>query len=255
VSGLSLNAGERGRGLSLLAVCLLLASCAKCGASSATDAGASAPDAGPARVKRNTDLRTAFLVAYPEYRGTRLLDGRASLTRRYETLTDDALEKARQANGFTVTEDGGLFRAPFTLTRPSQDTLVLSLLVDLAVVDKVFNAPLALSSTEMGLYLPRGLPVADERFDFFVHYEAVPATRAAFLTRQVVELLSRNSQWKVGALPEGWGADPGDGGFGAVPERFTVTVTEAGTDATVTVTRDGADVRVEYSVVTDTPAR
>ena len=257
-SALPLPAGERvgergGRWLSVV-LALACASCAKCSAPSVVDASVPVPDAGPARVKRSTDLRTAMLVAFPEYRGARLLDGHASLTRRYVSLPADALATSNQANGFAPTEDGGLFRAPFTLTRLGPDTLSLSLVVDMGVVDKVFNAPMALSSMEMGLYLPRGLPVADERYEFAVHYQAVPASRASFLTRQLVELLTRNSQWKAGPLPDGWGADPGDGGFGAVPERFTVSVQEATSGAQVTVERDGADVRVRYVVVTDAPA-
>jgi hypothetical protein len=195
-----------------------------------------------------------MLVAFPEYRGARLLEGHASLTRRYVSLPPAALAKSNQANGFTATDDGGFFRAPFTVTQVGPDTLVLSLVVDMGVVEKVFNAPTALSSMEMGLYLPRGLPVADERFEFAVHYEAVPPKRAAFLTRQVVELLSRNSQWKVGPLPDDWGANLPDGGLGPVPEAFTVSLEEATSGAQVTVERDGADVRVRYVVVTDAPA-
>jgi hypothetical protein len=230
-----------------------LASCARC-STTTPDAGAPVPDAGPAHVKRSTDLRTAMLVAFPEYRGVDVVDGYATLTRRYVSLPADALAKSNQGNGFTAMEDGGLFRAPFVLSRAGPDTLVLTLPVDTTVVEKVQTAPMALSSMEMGLYLPRGLPVAEEHYEFYLHYRALPAKRASFLTRQVVELLSRNSQWKAGPLPEDWGADPGDGGFGTVPERFTVTLDESMSGAHVTLSRDGADVWVRYEVVTDAPA-
>lgn len=244
--------GERGSPLLLLALGLCVASCARCG-SSTFDAGTPTPDAGPAHVKRSTDLRTAMLVAFPEYRGARLLEGHASLTRQYVALPAGALAKSNQANGFTATADGGFFRAPFTVTQTGPDTLVLSLDVDMGVVDRVFNAPMALSSMEMGLYLPRGLPVAFERYEFAVHYEATPK-RAAFLSRQVVELLSRSSQWKVGPLPDDWGDNLADGGLGAVPENFTVSLEEVTSGAQVTLERDGADVKVRYVVVTDAPA-
>lgn len=244
------------RTLALAVVVAALSSCARCGSSPAPDAGVSAPaavpDAAVAHAKHSVDLRTALLVAYPEYRGTTILDGHAALRRTYEALPEDAWAKSVQANGF-VEVDGGLARKPFLLERPAPNVAVLSMRVDGEVVEKVFEAPMALSSMEMGLYLPRGLPVAGETYELFLHYGVMPHRRAGFLSRQVVELLLRNGQWTLGATPEGWGPQPDDGGFGEVPEHFTVTLKEAGRPATLTVQRDAGEVRLTYALVTDAP--
>lgn len=212
------------------------------------------PDAAPARVKHSVDLRTALLVAFPEYRGTTILEGHAALKRRYESLPEDAWTKAVKGNGF-VEVDGGFGRGPFRLERPAPDAVVLSMGVDGEVMQKVFEAPLALSSMEMGLYLPRGLPVAEESYELALHYGAMPHRRAGFLSRQAVELLLRNGQWKLDSTPEGWGADPGDGGFGEVPEHFKVTLREVGRPAVLTVQREAGEVWVTYTLVTDAPAK
>ncbi|MEW6434338.1 MAG: hypothetical protein AB1730_22795 [Myxococcota bacterium] len=238
----------------MAAVALGLSACARCASPAVVDAGAPVPVKAPPkqRARHSVDLRTALLVSYPEYRGSVILEGRAALTRRYVSLPDEAWAKAVKGNGFTPEADGGLVRAPFHVEREG-DVVVLWMAVDGPVLEKVFSAPTALSSMDMGLYLPRGLEVADERFELSLRYGAVPHARAAFLSRQVVELLARSGQWKLGAVPEGWGADPGDGGYGEVPERFTVTLEEQGRPATLTVTREASEVRVVYTLVTDAP--
>lgn len=247
------------RTLALAVAVAALSSCARCAPSSATtpDAGVSAavqlPVAAPAHAKHSVDLRTALLVAYPEYRGTTILEGHSALRRTYEALPEDAWAKSVKANGF-VDVDGGLTRKPFLLERPAPNVAVLSMRVDGEVVEKVFEAPMALSSMEMGLYLPRGLPVAGETYELYLHYGVMPHRRAGFLSRQVVELLLRNGQWTLDATPEGWGPQPDDGGYGEVPEHFMVTLKEAGRPATLKVQRDAGEVRLTYSLVTDAPA-
>jgi hypothetical protein len=240
------------------AVAVALSSCARCAPSSTStpDAGAAnaarVPDAGRPHVKHSVDLRTALLVAYPEYRGTTILDGRVALKRTYEALPEDAWAQSVKANGF-VEVDGGFTRTPFLLERPAPNVAVLSMRVDGEVIGKVLEAPMPLSSMDMGLFLPRGLPVAFESYELFLHYGATPHQRAGFLTRQVVELLLRNGQWTLEATPEGWGPQPDDGGLGEVPEHFTVTLKEVGRPATLKVQRDAGEVRLTYSLVTDAP--
>ncbi|MEW5742553.1 MAG: hypothetical protein AB1938_26785 [Myxococcota bacterium] len=228
---------------------LALASCVRCSTATA-DAGF---DAGQ-RVRRSTDLRSALLIAFPEYRGAFVTEGHAALTRRYVALPDEAFTRAVEGNGFKAGPDGGLFRAPFHLARPSPSTVVLSMPVDMVTVEKVLQAPLALSSMELGLYLPRGLPVAEERFELALRYQAAPPARAGFLTRQVVELLLGNGQWTMGPVPDGWAPQPGDGGYGAVPESFAVTLTERSSGARLDVARDGGEVHMTYGLVTDAAA-
>lgn len=240
--------------LALVLLLAALASCARCGAQAVSDAGPSVPDAGRARVKRSVDLRTALIVAFPEYRGAFITGGRASLTRRYAALSDEAFTRAVEGNRFAPGADGGLVRGPLHLERLAPSTLVLWLPVDLATVDKVMQAPLAISSMEMGLYLPRGLPVEDERFVLELRYRAQSPSRAGFLTRQVAELLQGNGQWVAGALPDGWEPRPDDGGYGQVPERFEVTLTERGSGARLTISRESADVHLTYELLTDAAA-
>jgi hypothetical protein len=236
-----------------LAALSLSGACARCAPAAARDAGRAEAVAPPPRARHSVDLRSALLVAFPEYRGATILDGRAALTRRYSALPAEAWAKAVTGNGFTEF-DGGLFRKPFLLERPEPEVAVLSLPVDGELVQKVFEAPTPMSSMDMGLYLPRGLPVEAEAFELALHYGAMPHRRAGFLARQVVELLLRNGQWATGATPEGWGANPDDGGYGEVPEHFTVTLRELSRPATLTVKRDAGEVRVTYRLVTDAPA-
>lgn len=243
------------RGSAAVLTLMLMTSCARC-APATPDAGTPTPDAGPARVKRSTDLRSALFATLPEWRGIHLFEGRAVLTRQYVSLPDEALSKSNAANGFAPTEDGGLYKKPFHQEKAGPATLTLWMPVDLTTAEKVFTAPMALSSMEMGLYLPRGLPVARETFSLWVYYRAIPAARAGFLTRQLVELLTGSGQWKAEALPaEGWGPNPGDGGYGEVPELFEVTLKNPGTTAQVTLKREGPEVRVRYTLETDAPAR
>jgi hypothetical protein len=205
-------------------------------------------------VKRSIDLRSALLIAFPEYRGAFITEGSAVLIRRYAALPEEALARALEANRFTAAPDGGFSRPPFHLARPAPSTLALTLPVDMATVEKVLQSPMSISSMEMGLYLPRGLEVDDERYALTLHYRAQSPSRGAFLARQVLELLLANGQWVPGPLPDGWEPRPDDGGYGAVPEAFEVRLTERGSGATLDVWRDGAEVRVKYQLVTDAAA-
>lgn len=233
-----------------LAAALALGGCARCGG--AGDGARAGADAAVARVKHSSDMQTTLLTAFPEPRGTNIIEGRVVLRRRYEALPEGVFEAWMRRQGFAEA-DGGFVRKPFVVSRVGPDEVTLTFPVDEAFVERAFTTTNSLSTMEMGLYFPRGLPVALETYDFTLHYRAKPE-RVAYLTRQLVELLLANSQWRLGPTPEGWGSPPDDGGFGEVPERFKVRLEEASRPATMTVRRDGGEVWVHYALVTDAPA-
>lgn len=246
----------------LLALLPLLASCARCG-------GGSAPDAAlAARVRQSTDLRTVAITVFPEYRGAQAHDVEVVLTRTVRLSTPGAAPDWRQvlASTFATThfsaEDGGRSgtRPPFRveLAREGADSadFALHLPLDGGGMEKLYQVAVPLSSLDLGLMLPRGAALATERevFTFHLQYDARDEARAAFMSRQLVELCLGNGQWTHRGLPEGWGPMLPDGGFGAVPDQFEVTVANKVDGATIALRRAGARVTLDYTLVTDAPA-
>lgn len=242
----------------LVVVLVGAAGCSRCSKETVVDAGA--PVVVVKEPKRfSTDLRTVLLTIYPEYRGTNLRSGVARLTR---TLVgqDDWAKRARELyakNRVTETPaDAGvegtldLFRFRIAET-PGGATAVIELPVDGETIGKLYTNPASLSSMQLGQYLPReGVTIERDVFDFRLEYDASTEKRAAFLTRQLVELMLGNGQWKPGPLPSGWEPNLEDGGYGGVPGSFEVTLTGVVDGATVTLTRDGTRINLEYRLVT-----
>jgi hypothetical protein len=243
----------------LVVVLVGAAGCSRCAKDKVVDAGAPEVVVAKAPERFSTDLRTVLLTIYPEYRGTNLRSGVARLTR---TLVgqDDWAKRARAlyaTNRVTETPaDSGvegtldLFR--FRITESAGGaTAVIELPVDGETIGKLYTNPASLSSMQLGQYLPReGVTIDRDVFDFRLEYDTSTEKRASFLTRQLVELMLGNGQWKPGPFPPGWESNLEDGGYGGVPDSFEVTLTGVVDGATVTLKRDGARVNVEYRLVT-----
>ncbi len=239
---------------------LLLVSCSRCAGPKPAPIDAGVTVRVP--TTHSTDLRTVLLISYPEYRGTNFKSGVARLTRTYsgdgdwsartrELFKTNRVNELPSADGVEGMLD--LFRLKVVPT-PGGAVGTISLPVDGETLSRLYTNPASLSTMQLGLYLPRkDVVIARDVFDFDLDYDAVSERRASFLTRQLVELMLGNSQWKVGPLPEGWGPPPGDGGFGSVPDEFTVQLTGVVDGAVVTVKRQGRSVKVNYQLVTFEP--
>jgi hypothetical protein len=228
------------------------------------DAGApSAPVAPSGPTKRSTDLRSVLLLVYPEYRGTNLRSAAARLTRTMSGERDwNGLSHALFAKNKVVeTPDDAGVAGTFDLFRlrvmPDAKGAVgtIEIPIDGETIGRLYTNPASLSSAQLGLWLPReGVTIARDVFDFDLEYDAVSENRAAFLSRQLIDLLLSNAQWTVdGALPAPWGESPPDGGRGFVPEAFTVSLTGVVDGAKIVVTRAARRVTVRYTLVTFEP--
>jgi len=243
----------------VVVVLLGAAGCSRCSSEKVVDAGVLAVTE-PKRF--STDLRTVLITIYPEYRGTNVRSGVARLTR---TMTghDDWAKRARELyaknrvtetpadSGVEGTQDLFHFRIAET---PAGATAVIELPVDGETMGKLYTNPASLSSMQLAQYLPReGVTIDRDVFDFRLEYDTSTEKRATFLTRQLVELMLGNGQWKPGPLPAGWDPNLEDGGYGGVPGSFEVTLTGVVDGAIVTLKRDGTRINVEYRLVTYQP--
>lgn len=197
----------------VVAALVVSAGCAKCSEKPVVDAGAPVVVA-KAPKKFSTDLRTVILTIYPEYRGTAVKSGVARLQR---TLKGKTEWQARTRELFAkhhITEtpaDGGLegtfdlfhFRTDET---PTGTVATIELPVDGETLGRLYTNPASLSTLQLGLFLPReNVDIERDVFDFELVYVTQTEHRASFLTRQLVELMQGNGQWKLeGALPAGW---------------------------------------------------
>jgi hypothetical protein len=234
------------------------AGCAKCGEKSVVvDAGA---PVAKAPKKFSTDLRTVILTIYPEYRGTNVKSGVARLQRTLKGKADWAARTRELFAKHHITEtpaDGGLegtfdlfhFRTEETATGTVAS---IELPVDGDTLGRLYTNPASLSTLQLGLFLPReNVDIERDVFDFQLVYVTQTEHRASFLTRQLVELMQSNQQWKMeSALPAGWEPNPTDGGYGEVPMEFSVTLVGVVDGARVTVTREVRRITVTYQLVT-----
>lgn len=188
-----------------VALLLLLAGCAKCGA-------AKTPDAGPLpSARRTAEVRTALIAIYPEFRGTAVLDTTARLTRTIPGLTNEARDEALAKLNWKRGGPGWQLHS-FVLTQPAPDALQVSLAYDAEQLGHQYTSTGGLSSQEFGIYLPRELPAGDERFVVELHYATSPEL-AARLVKQASSLLLATTQWKPTLTVE-WDA--------GLPAEFTV---------------------------------
>lgn len=238
-----------------------LGGCSRCGGKEVPDAGAAVAVVQPPAGKRfSTDLRTVLLTVYPEYRGTDVKLATAKLTRTLEGGGDWSA-RARELfakNRVTETPADGGVEGTFDLfhlrVEPTATgaTASIELPIDGETLGKLYGNPNALSTLQLGLFLPReNVTISRDVFDFHLEYVVMSERRATFITRQLVELMQTNLQWKlVGPTPEGWQPNPTDGGYGEVPEQFTVKLVGVVDGAEVTVTREIRRVTVHYRLVT-----
>ncbi len=234
------------KGLWLLAV--LLGGCSRCG-------GPTAPDAGSVRIHRSTDLKTAVFSAYPEFRGARVVTGGVELVRTVDRLVP--LPHAREViakNGFDITSDGGSLsatRAPYTV-RIDGPQLRVALPIFEEDIGKLLNAPLTMTTEQLGLWLPKpaGATVLAEHFHLRLVYEA-SENRAQYLAWQMVDLNSQGS-WKVEAWPEGYERiRRPDAGGGGTPVAYSISLVDTNTTARIALRRDAGWVELDYLLRTE----
>ncbi len=229
----------------VLALLLVSSSCSRCGQPQVIDAGAP-------HVKRQADLRSTLLVAYPEYRGTRVTSGRAVLTRRVlgePAEAEAAAMKTLESHQFARSGEAWV-RAPYKVTI-SGAAYAIEVPLDQDMVGKLFMAPTAMGSTDMAMWFPRGagsMPVAFETFELELGYLASSPHRAEFLTRQLITLLLGNSQWRAPRLPLDWDVDGGQ------PDAFEALLEQPSNHATLAIRRAQSEVFLHYTLVTDEPS-
>ncbi len=212
-------------------------------------------DAGT-RVHRSTDLKTAVFSAYPEFRGARVMQGFAELSRvvDQQVPVDGAVLETVTKNGFAVTVDGGTLvatRAPYTL-RIEDKTLALSIPITEEDIGKLLNAPLTMTTEQLALWYPK-LPkarITDETFHVRLIYDSI-AWRAGYLAWQMVELNTQGS-WRLQHVPDGYALKrEADGGGGASPLAYDLTLIDSNTQARIDVKRDGGFVQLDYRLRTE----
>lgn len=179
---------------------VFVAGCSKCGGDkNVVDASV---DAGPPKLveRRSVDVRTALIQAYPEYRGTALLDTTARVVREIPGLTDANRDAAiKKLNYESV--DGGWKLAQFQLTQPKPNTLEVEVSLNVEQVGQLYTVPVGLSSQQMAMYLPRELPVGKERFEMELNYSS-SAEVCVQLIAQAIALLRSTQQWTMVRGPD-----------------------------------------------------
>lgn len=210
------------------------------------------------RNRRSSDVRTALLTAFPENRGTHILEGWAAVTRRVpgEVNPEAWLEGSLARNGFRrLPSDAGVaaVRAPFLL-RAGPGWASASMELTDTDVARLYSAPAGTSSQFLALMLPN--PPGDEWTDEFVvylQYEAFPS-RAAFLAFQVAELAA-NAQWKFESMSPGVVTQrTEDGGIPELPTAFDYVLREPSLGAQIKVQRSDGTVTLEYRLTVDQKA-
>jgi hypothetical protein len=224
--------------------------CSRC------DAPRPVPDAGPLRIHRSTDLKTAIFSAYPEFRGARVMHGEAELIRvvdRPVAIEGEVFEQVKK-NGFVGAIDGGALhatRSPYTL-RIDGSKLIVSIPIVEEDIGKLLNTPLAQTTEQIALWYPKlpGATVIDERFHVQLIYDSI-AWRSGFLAWQMVDLNTQGS-WRVEKYPEGYEkVRRPDGGGGGTPEAYSLAIVDTNTTARIEVQRDGGFVQLDYWLRTE----
>jgi len=213
-------------------------------------------DAGATRIHRSTDLKTAVFSAYPEFRGARVLQGKAELVRTLDRpvpLEGEVLEGVKK-NGFALSIDGGSLvgtRPPYTL-QVDGPRVVVSIPVVEADIGKLLNTPMAQTTEQIALWFPKvpGATVIDEQFHLRLIYESI-AWRSGYLAWQMVDLNTKGS-WRVEQYPEGYERTRRpDGGGGGTPLAYSIALVDTNTTARIEVHRDGGFVQLDYVLRTE----
>lgn len=198
----------------LVAALAFLAGCSKCGGEKTADASVDAGAIPSHRVQRRAaEVRMALIQAYPEYRGTALLDTVARVTREIPGLTDASRDEAIAKLNYAKS-DSGWDLVQFHLEQLGPTTLEVSVPLNADQVGQLYLVPVGLSSQQLAMYLPRELPVGSERFELELNYSSSPE-RSEQLVHQAMSLLMATQQWKVVRAPD-WDA--------GVPDTFTAEI-------------------------------
>lgn len=200
-----------------LAALAFVAGCSKCGGEKTADAAVVDAGAVPSQqvARRTAEVRMALIQAYPEYRGTALIDTVARVTREIPGLTEKSRDEALAKLRYEKSDAGsGWDLVQFHLEQRGPTTLEVSVPLNADQVGQLYVVPVGLSSQQLAMYLPRELPVGAERFELELNYSSSPE-KCAQLVNQAMSLLLATQQWKVVRAPD-WDA--------GVPETFTAEV-------------------------------
>ncbi len=215
----------------------------------------SGPDAGSIRTHRSTDLRTAVIESFPEFRGARVNEASATMRRVLDRKVPlDAAAEAIKKNEFAVTVDGGtLFatRKPYALQIDGA-TLTLKMPLVEADVSRMVTTPSPPTSEQLVLWFPKveGARVVFEEFRLEIHYEGTVG-RAGYIAWQMVDLNTQGT-WRVEAWPEGYErVRRPDGGGGGTPDEYSLSLVDTNTNARIDLHRHGAFVDLAYVLKTE----
>ena len=256
------------RYIGVVALATMLGGCSRCGGGpTQTDAGVTVDAGAPASPAvahgrlPATDLRSAVILIYPEYRGVYAVAGRAWLERVVQLSGDvkpaEVLPPLLKAKGFTdISEAEGTVkakRAPFEFeaTREGdQLKMQIAMPVTEKEIGRLLYSPAPISTEHMQFMMP-ALPKADvkgieDTFTLDLGYGAKPE-RANFLIRQVVEGLIAVG-WAPTTPLTGWAKEKKpDGGVGDIPLQMTAIIHQEDTGGTLEVRRNAGRVLLHYT--------
>lgn len=186
-----------------------------------------------------------MVLAYPEYRGTAVLEASSAVTRTIPGFDAKALDAAAQALKYQPSPDGGYVLSSFHIDQPRADQVRITIDYAPEQISALYTSPNSLTSEELAYYLPKN-PASEERFVLTVRYVS-SQERSRQLVQQAVERLVASGQWAIdGAVP-----DFSDGGV--VPHDEDVKLKGAD-QATLRFERAGGQVHVAYEMITLVPS-
>jgi hypothetical protein len=198
------------------------------------------------------ELRAALLLAYPEYRGTRLTFARAEVARTHpgDGAEVQAFCARVGADGFDA---GASEPGACTATRPpfevhayvDRTNVVEGVALPLSAddVQRAFGTQRSPTSETLERLLPPAKPGTERRFTLELRYTA-EESRARFLVWQLVHGLLL-AGWRSDQVPEGWETTAApDGGRLPLPEDERLLLGHLGDRATLALFRQGGTVDV-----------
>lgn len=205
------------------------------------------------------DLRTGFMMMYPEYRGTRVISARVSLTRVIAPAPAswESLQPELNRIGYDVTLNGDTFiatKSPFTLDGrmlgPQAAELKLWLPIKENDVNRAMISPASLSSETLVQLLPDvpGVKTVSEDYEQQLTWEAVRSERVWFIVRQLLGgAVAVNWQWRE---PRAFtiGDKLPDAGAAPIPDPMDAELYDPVTNGRLGLHRQGTFVSLRYSL-------
>ncbi len=249
---------------------LALAGCDRCGGGGqradagrvvAVDAGtASALRPGPRGALHATDLRSAMILIFPEFRGAQVKGGRAELVREVTWSPSGSGQQLSEVVGPQLKRQGfgapditdtsvSAKRAPFELQVRRADGQVVStvaLPLEGDVMNKLLHSPSPMGTEHLSTLLPRlpGETAARESFRMELNYVA-KSDRANFLVRSLVEDLMEGG-WMPTTPLVGWEPRLPDGGVGPIPVELELTLVNEDSGGRLEIKRRSGEVMLSY---------